>query len=595
MNKNKIKNTLIPLKSDIKTLNFVGFDVETYDVKGVQTFYFGSLYYYDDKGVEQFETYFDRELLIRRILTPFFKDYYIVATNLAFDYSSLFYGTKFWNDLDLVWRGSDLITVKYNLPNKKGSISFIDTFNYVGFSVKALGDIIGTQKGEQPSYIGKRKSNTQQELKDFIAYNKIDCKISCDFMYFLQKGINDTGGNLKLTIASSSLDTWRRSFMVGNLTKEQHTLNDDSIKDFIHKGYYGGRTEVFKKGVLKNMNYYDVNSLYPFEMLKDLPNPNSVFIPKLKNIDNIIKYTGMTHCLVQVPQDMKYPILPYRHKITNKLIFPTGTIKGHWNHNELNYAITKGCKVLKIYKQLCYKYTFKPFKDYIKTLYNKRLEYKKDNNSMQLVVKLLMNSLYGKFAQSKRLNTVIKDISLMTPENQVKALLFDEGDIKDNFLVTTTTEQFNGIFAFPILSSYISSSARITIHKYIEKHNAVYCDTDSIVTKDVLEEGKELGAMKLESHLLKCEFIKPKLYYMLEESGKEVIKMKGVNRANIKDFNSMKRGESIKKTKFSKIKESVNRRLSPNTIIKVEKNINMQDDKRVWNLNESVPINIIEE
>jgi len=592
---NKIKNTLIPLKSKIKTYNFVGFDVETYDVKGVQTFYFGSIYYYDEEGKEVFETYFDRELLIRRILTPCFKDKYIVATNLAFDYSSLFYETSFWNDLKLIWRGSDLITIKYNLPNKKGSISFIDTFNYVGFSVAKLGSIIGTNKGTQPHYIGKRKSKNNKELNDFIAYNKLDCKISCDFMYFLQKGINAIGGNLKLTIASSSLDTWRRAFMVGKLTKEQHTLKDNNIKEFIHKGYYGGRTEVFTKGILKNMNYYDINSLYPSMMLKEMPNPNSVFKPSSFSSDNIIKYMGVTECLIQSPINMKYPILPYRHKITNKLIFPTGTFKAVWNHNELNYAILKGYKVIKIYNQVCYRHTFKPFKDYINVLYNKRLDFKKDKNPMELVVKLLMNSLYGKFAQSKRLNTEITDINLLSQEDKVKALLFDKGDIKDNFLVQTSTEEFDGIFAFPILSSYISSYARIEIHKYIEKHNAVYCDTDSIVTSDTLQESKELGDMKLEAHLLKCEFIKPKLYYMLEDSGKEVVKMKGVNRANIEDFNSMKKGEPIKKTKFSKIKESVNRRLKPNTIIKIEKNINMQDDKRVWSNNDSVPINIIEE
>jgi len=203
--KDKIKNTLIPLTSKIKKFDFVGFDVETYDVKGVQTFYFGSIFYYDAKGYEVFETYFDRETLINRILTPTFKSKYIVATNLAFDYSSLFYGTIHWNDLKLIWRGSDLITVKYKLPNKKGSINFIDTFNYVGFSVAKLGSIIGINKMKQPNYIGKRKCKNKEELKYFIEYNKYDCKISCNFMYFLQKGLNEIGGSLKLTIASSSL------------------------------------------------------------------------------------------------------------------------------------------------------------------------------------------------------------------------------------------------------------------------------------------------------------------------------------------------------------------------------------------------------
>lgn len=587
--KNKIKNTLIPLNSDIKKFDFVGFDVETYDIKGVQSFYFGSIYYYDEEGKEVFETYFDRELLISRILTPYFKSKYIVATNLAFDYSSLFYGTRHWNDLLLIWRGSDLITVKYKLPNKKGSVNFIDTFNYVGFSVAKLGEIIGTNKGVQPNYIGKRKSETRKELNDFIAYNKLDCKISCDFMYFLQKGINGIGGQLKLTIASSSLDTWRRSFMVGNITKEQYTLNNKDIKTFIHKGYYGGRTEVFKKGVLKNMKYYDINSLYPSQMLKQLPNPNSVFIPKSFKTDNIIKYMGVTECLVK-SNDSEYPILPYKSKETKKLIFPKGVFRGVWNHNELNYAISKGYRIIKIYNQLCYKYTFTPFKNYIISLYNQRLEYKKEFNPMELVTKLCMNSLYGKFAQHERTNTKITDLDTLSQKDKVKALLYDEGDIKDNFLVQTNKEEFDGIFSFPVLSSYISSYARIEIHKYIEKYNAVYCDTDSIVTKETLPTSSKLGDMKLEANLLKCEFIKPKLYYMMEEDGKEVIKMKGVNRANINDFNSMKKGKLIKKTKFSKIKESINRRIKPNTIIKIHKNINMDDDKRVWVNNSSTPI-----
>jgi len=304
---------------------------------------------------------------------------------------------------------------------------------------------------------------------------------------------------------------------------------------------------------------------------------------------------GVTECIVSVPQNMNKPVLPYKHKVTKKLIFPAGTFRGVWNNNELNYAITKGCKIVKIIKQLCYKYTFTPFKNYIEVLYNKRLEYKKDNNSMELVIKLCMNSLYGKFAQSKRLSTNITDITLLCEKDKINALLYDKGDIKDNFLVQTTTEEFDGIFAFPILSSYISSYGRIELHKYIEKYDAAYCDTDSIVTKYTLKESKELGGMKLESHLTKCEFIKPKLYYMLQNDGKEVIKMKGINRANIKDFNSMKNNLPIKKTKFSKIKESVKRRIKPNTIIKIDKHINMIDDKRVWNKNKSTPINIQEE
>lgn len=46
------------------------------------------------------------------------------------------------------------------------------------------------------------------------------------------------------------------------------------IKGITHKeirnAYYGGVVEVFKNEG-NNLNYYDVTSLYPFAMLKDMP------------------------------------------------------------------------------------------------------------------------------------------------------------------------------------------------------------------------------------------------------------------------------------------------------------------------------------
>lgn len=591
--KTDYNSILKPLNSDFKTFDFVGFDIETYNVCDTQEFYFGTIYYYNNKNIIT-ETYFDKDLMIKRLLTEKFKNKLIVATNLSFDYSSLFYDTPYFNDIKLIWRGSDLITAIYQLKNKKGKVRFIDTFNYVGFSVEKLGKIINIQKMDKPEYIGKRKSMTKKELLYFIDYNIIDCKVSCDFMYFLQNGINTLGGELKLTIASSSLDTYRRRYMIGNLYKESYTLQDDSIKDFIHKGYYGGRCEVFEKGIKYNMKYYDINSLYPSQMIKILPNPNTVFKPNNYSIDNIIKYMGVSEVTIKSPNYLKYPILPYKDKVTKKLIFPLGTFRGVFNHNELNYAIVNGYEVLKIHKQICYKNGYYPFKDYINILYFKRLDYKKDNSNMELVVKLLMNSLYGKFAQSKRSETTITDINFLNGIEKEKALLFDDGDIKNNFLINSVEKEFNGNFTFPILSSYITSYARITLHKYIEKYNAIYCDTDSIITSEYIEDSKKLGEMKLECNLVECQFIKPKTYYMKDDKCKISVKMKGINRPNYEDYNKIMNNEKVNKTKFTKIRESIIRKLKPNTQIKIDKSINLQDDKRIWNKNLSSPIIINE-
>ena len=585
---NKYKNHLNPLTSKARTFDFVGFDIETYNNNGVQEFYFGGLYYYQN-GKEVYEYYDDKELMIARLLTPFFKNKYIVATNLGFDYSSLFYKTKYWNDIKLIYRGSDIITCVYKLPNKQGSIRFIDTMNYAPFSVEKLGNILKTPKLDKPDYIGKRKSLTKEELNYFIEYNKYDCKISCDFMYFLQKAINLLGGELKLTIASTSLDVFRRQFLVHRLKKENNIIKNFDVKSYIFNGYYGGRTEVFERGKFYNMNYYDINSLYPSQMLKKVPEPNSVFIPEDVNINNILKYEGTSHVRVITPDKIKYPILPYRDKTNKKLIFPKGTWNGYYNHNELRYAINNGY-IIEPISHVCYRNSIYLFKNYVTTLYDLRLKYKAENNKMELVTKLCLNSLYGKFAQRSRENITITDLNNVTGKELATLLFEDSGDIKENFHILREVTEFDGVFSFPIFSSYITSYARITLHKYIVNHNPVYCDTDSIITADTLEVSSELGAMKLEGKLLECEFYKPKFYRATFDNGKQIVKVKGVNRCTTEDFDKILRKETVNKLKFSKIKESIRHGISPNTMIIVPKILDLNDNKRVWNDNISMPI-----
>ena len=84
-------------------------------------------------------------------------------------------------------------------------------------------------------------------------------------MYFLQKGVNDAGGNLKIRLRVF-LDVWRRSHLKRNITKENFFI--PNVKDFIFKGYYGGRTEIFKRGYFEGLNYYDINSFIPFRYVE---------------------------------------------------------------------------------------------------------------------------------------------------------------------------------------------------------------------------------------------------------------------------------------------------------------------------------------
>jgi hypothetical protein len=137
------------------------------------------------------------------------------------------------------------------------------------------------------------------------------------------------------------------------------------------------------------------------------------------------------------------------------------------------------------------------------------------------------------------------------------------------------------IFAF---CSYITSTARITLYKHIERARDVYyCDTDSILTPTELPTGTALGDLKLEGIVREGIFLKPKTYHIKFEDGKEYKRMKGIP---FKDMPKDICQRKIKVVRYSKSKESIRRNLIAGTELIVEKSNNWDaDDKRVFKAN----------
>jgi len=452
-------------------------------------------------------------------------------------------------------------------------------------SVEKLGSIIGISKLEKPKFLGKKPKNFQERYQ-LLEYNMYDSMISAKFLEFVQDVTNHLGGNLKLTVSSSALDLFRRKFMNKSMIKEDYYVS--GARDFIFEGYYGGRTEVFSRGLHKKINYYDINSLYPSVMIdSEYPVPQSITKPKHPKLKWIEKYEGVSRVHIIAPK-MKYPILPV--KIKGKLCFPYGEFEGVYNHNELRYAISKGYHILEIKEQIVYKKTFKPFKEYVKTLYDLRLKYKSEKSSYEKVVKLYMNSLYGKFAQHFVEDTKIINTSTMTTQEKKEFFNFlsnskidqNKFAIKDEKYIITTKEDSNSNFSFPILASYTTSYARIKMHPYIENYNALYMDTDSIMTYEKLDKtSKDLGDMKLEGVFDSVILVKPKMY-MLSQGNDFDVKIKGVPKPDNNTFLDLMQNKGVSRIKFSKLKESIRRGFAPNTVFELTKKLDLEDSKREW-------------
>jgi hypothetical protein len=189
----------------------------------------------------------------------------------------------------------------------------------------------------------------------------------------------------------------------------------------------------------------------------------------------------------------------------------------------------------------CYK-SEKIFAGYVDFFYKKRLEAKKNNDLiMSEMIKIFLNSLYGKFGQLKKENIFIGkcDISEIYSKDAYNEETNEHYTIKAFAgkvieVHNTKDEVFN---SFPAIASFCTSYARMKLLSAIEKagwKNVFYCDTDSLFVNDIgLEKLKdmidehELGKLKVEydTDYFNIHGCKD---YEVNIKGKRTIKIKGI-------------------------------------------------------------------
>ncbi len=559
------------------TRTIYGFDIETYDKN--RKFYCASIY-----GNNIQKTFFDKQELIDFFKTKRFKHSIIAATNLQFDFFGLFYNMTEIKQFNTLFRGSDLISShsyiinkqfkRKNEEDKRNSILFIDTLNYAKQSVEQIGKILNIPKLKKPACLGRLPKNNK-EREEMIIYNMRDSEISKKYIDFLYESFERLGATPKKTIASTSMSLYKNKYIQKNIYYQPPEEN--LMEQF--KAYYGGRTEAFSRGRIKNYHYYDYNSLYPSVMRNTYPNPNSQRISRRNTLRYIEDYEGITKVTIELDH-LEKPLLPVVHIVDKqrKLIFPTGTWTGYYTNIELRQAIKLGYNITRVHKSLYYKTTIEPFKEYVNDLYKLRLEYKQDNNPMEGLVKLFMNSLYGKFGQK----FLDKDNWISLPDTLEELTKYKSFERIGDF-IRIKQDNKPSAFCIPVWAAYTTAYARLKLHETLQKTNAIYCDTDSVITKDdSITNSKQLGELKREDRISKGIIIKPKFYGYKGLHGYKVV-AKGIgNRLSYQAMLDIINTKQVTYPKFMKFKESIRRGFIPNYITGITKKLVLEDNKRSW-------------
>lgn len=609
-------HALKPTKQKFFKTRLLGFDIETYDKN--KKFNICSIVGYDRYNNKFEKTYYSKEEFIADLKTNMiFRNCWIVATNLSFDFFGIFFGHEDIAKFHYAQRGSGLLFAKTYFEGNdftaiskrqgsrqaRASLTFIDTMNYSLLSVEKLGGMVNLPKLKAPVFETALNDMSQTDRDYMIQYNLRDSWISHDFMKFFIETVEKLGATVKITIASTSLSLFKNKFlkqMIGNQNMSEELLNE------IFESYFGGRTEVFQRGLVKDVDIYsyDYNSLYPSVMAyNEYPDPNSQRISYKNNPQYIMNAPGCSKITIKVPYS-KYTNIPKSHN--NKLLFGYGTFTGTWVHPEILIALKNGAKILKVHKSIYYMKTCKPFVEFVNFLWKLRLKYKAEKSPMEKIVKIMMNSLYGKFCEKFEDKPVLihKDVITMKEIDKAarEGILIDKTSCNQFFIFKE--KQKPKAHCIPIWGSYVSAYGRIKLFNALIKHKPIYCDTDSLVTTDIIKTSNKLGDFKLEHTYKEFIAVRPKFYSGLDIDGTEVTKIKGIaKKLTHKEFKKLvvSKDPAVTFTVFTKFKSALRRKFIPNELREETKHLNLEDNKRDWegipfslNLQDSKPLHIVE-
>jgi len=389
------------------------------------------------------------------------------------------------------------------------------------------------------------------------------CKLDCLVLYQILTKFNDLIFNKwninihsPLTLPSLAFKIYKALYMPKNTVYQLL----GPIESDIRESYTGGAVDVYiphnrtsplnKRPLYQLVYSYDVNSLYPYVMANfDMPiGKPIVFEGDIRQVEP--EAFGFFYCKISSPEYLEHPILQRRIKTSNgmRTVAGLGTWEGWIYSEEMDNALKYGY-TFEIYKGYEYE-KGDIFSSYINKMYSLRMKYPK-GDAMNLIAKLLMNSLYGKFGMKlQRKEVSIFNCSTEEGMNDFKEMLNifgktieDYVKIGDKFLIIRESfadikyneelDMFHGQNINVAIASAITAGGRVemSIFKNKPNFNLYYCDTDSGITDKPLADsliGTGLGKLKLEHTINRAVFLAPKVYGFIDTDGREIIKIKGI-------------------------------------------------------------------
>lgn len=455
---------------------------------------------------------------------------YVVAHNAEFDFR-VSAGYRHlrrlgWERVKSLYNNA-MFTLFYR--KERATIVVVNSYQWLPLTAEALGDIMDVPKKEMPAF--------DRPDGEWFDYCERDVLIIAKGVDAYRSMIEENDlGSFALTLAAQAFNAFRHKGSDSDI----YIHNNERVLDLERDGYFGGRVECYRIGRFKDGPYYklDVNSMYPFVMrdnvypvklleVKDSLTPEALWTLALG-------YYVVARCKVNTT----FPFYPKRHK--HRLAFPVGSYWTVLHSPELVTALSHG-HIEEVTDVATYA-RGDIFSRYVSSLYALRQQYANEGNkAFAYIVKLLLNSLYGKFGQKGR---VSKKVGEDEPDACWVREVIDAETGKPMIYrcvygVIEREEVYGEAYhSFPTIAGAVTAYARHALLTYILKagwDNVFYVDTDSLIVNttglnnlSTQISPSELGQLKVEGEASSMTILGLKRYTFGGE-----VKNKGIKRGAI--------------------------------------------------------------
>lgn len=416
------------------------------------------------------------------------------------------------------------IEVYFNVGKKTKKVTFIDSLKIINQSVESMPRTFKIEENKLEIDYNAPREIGHVLTEEEEAYVKNDVVIVAKALkYLFDMGLT------KMTAGSNALSEYKEITKLNRFRSLYKPLNYEIDKD-IRRAYRGGFTycnPFYKNSSVGEGEVLDVNSLYPSVMYKEmLPFGEPFFYEGEYQEDKVYPlYIQRLTCSFKIKEG-KIPTIQIKHSrfVDNEYLTDSGIEP---------VALTLTSVDLKLFLEqydvwdLHYEsgWKFKAMRGLFTEYIDKWIKVKNDatisgNKGMRQVAKIMLNSLYGKFATSL-------DVQGKIPYLENDVVKYKLGEKKEKDGVYLPMGAFITAYA---RDKTIRTSQAIKDYS-IKKYGVdMYCysDTDSIHTILPIEElvqfceidDVELGKWKHESHFTRAKFIRQKTY--LEEIDGEI-------------------------------------------------------------------------